>query len=218
MIIYYEKIYISLYIKKPIIHTEDLSVETPVTTVALQTWQMGPQMLSSEDRGFPRPLASVLVKCVRHTLDICVTKITVYQVVLFNFMFPCEWNDTSCPGNSVWVELFQQVVTPALPSLKSPVQEEQNLRTYQESRYRSQESSEMCGHNTESILEVNRTGSGILNDTWRVLVVSPNCSFFSITFCILLSSLFLLKQFTQWCECRILSSLGKKKEGIFYIK
>lgn len=45
----------------------------------------------------------------------------------------------------------------------------------------------MCGHITESILEVNLTDSGILNDTWRILVVSPNCSIFPITFCILSS-------------------------------
>lgn len=142
VIIYYEKIYISIYKKSLSSTPKTFQWKHPMTDVALQTWQMGPQMSSSEDRGFPRSLASVLLKCVRHTLDICVTKITVYRMVLFNFMFSCEWNDTSCPGNSVWVELFQQVVTPAPPSLKAPVQEEQDLGIHEESRYRRQESPE----------------------------------------------------------------------------
>lgn len=142
VIIYYEKIYISIYKKSLSSTPKTFQWKHPMTDVALYTWQMGPQMSSSEDRGFPRPLASVLLRCVRCTLDICVTKIAVYRVVLFNFMFPSEWNGTSCPGHSVWLELFQQAVTPALPSLKAPVQEEQDLRIYEESCYRRQESPE----------------------------------------------------------------------------
>lgn len=72
--------------------------------------------------GLPKATCFCLAEmCETHLRYMCNKKITVYRVVLFNFMFPSEWDGTSCPGHSVWVELFQQTVTPALPSLKAPV-------------------------------------------------------------------------------------------------